>query len=50
MCFYKALVEYLSEYALKSASNAYNYAAYILEGVFEEGESLIASNVLCAYE
>ena len=48
-CFYKALVEYLPEYALKSASNAYNYAQYILGSAFPLGEPIIATNAECSY-
>ena len=50
MCFYKALVEYLSEYALKSASNAYNYAQYWRCSAFPLGEEIIATDADFSYE
>ena len=49
LCKCDILADFLYEYTLKSASNAYNYAHHILGSVFPLGEEIIATNALYAY-
>ena len=49
LCHYKKLVKYLPEYTLKSPSNAYHYALWVLKGRFELGEKLIATDPHYSY-
>lgn len=49
LCHYKKLVKYLPEYTIKSPSNAYHYALWVLKGRFELGEKLIATDPHYSY-
>ena len=49
MFYYKCLVKYLPEYAIKSPSNAYHYSCDVHGGRFELGEKLIATDPHYSY-
>ena len=49
LCVYKFLEPYLYDYTLKSTTNVYYYARYVLGGRFELGEQYIASDAFNSY-
>ena len=50
LCEYDVFKEYLHEYALKCAQNAYHYARIFITGRFDLGEEIIATSSECSYK